>query len=112
MDAHRVAVQLNACVEQGRRCIVGSNFRRVPEDATPFYTSWLNTLSNEQIFLQRFRECTIICPSWFYHRSVFDNVAASRRIESCDGTGSVGAYVEVSELYRRVPEDLFFFLGN
>ncbi len=46
------------------------------------------------------------------HRSVFENIAATKNIESCDGTGSVGAYVEVSEQYRRVPEDLFFFLGN
>ena len=91
---------------------MGCNFRRIPEDATPFYTSWLNSLTNEQIHLQRFRECTIICPSWFMHRSVFDSVAASRRIESCDGSGSLGAYVEDSALYTRVPEDLFFFLDH
>ena len=44
--------------------------------------------------MQRFRECTIICPSWVYPRALFDRVASWRASEECwatEGGGSVPA---------------------
>lgn len=62
-------------------CLIGSNFNRLPDDATPYYTEWLNSLSTEAIFHQQYRECTIICPSWFMHRQVYLTVSHNR--EKC-----------------------------
>ena len=54
-----------------RSTLVGGGFSRVPADATPAYTQWANSLSDEQLVLQQWRECTLIQPTWFMHRDLF-----------------------------------------
>lgn len=103
MSPNRIQIEYEIAQTEGQNCLVGCNFSRIPPHSTPYYTSWLNNMSNEDIFLQQFRECTIICPSWFMHRSVYDRIALHR--------GS-GAYVEYSESLSRVPEDLYFFMDH
>jgi hypothetical protein len=55
-------------------CIIGCNFSRDPPDATERYTKWHNSLSQERLLLEQYRECTIAQPTWFCHRKVFERV--------------------------------------
>lgn len=105
MHADRVESQYNLQEEKETRralTIVGSNFVRFPADSTPFYTNWLNHLTPRDMLLQQFRECTIICPSWFYPREVYS------RVMRMNGVG----FVEKDPTLGRVPEDLIFFLDH
>jgi glycosyltransferase involved in cell wall biosynthesis len=103
MAPNRVQIEVEIAQIKGNDCLVGCNFSRIPVDSTPYYTRWLNSMNEEDILLQQYRECTLICPSWLMHRNVYDRIANHR--------GS-GAYVESSETLERVPEDLFFFMDH
>ena len=76
--------------EAARLVIVGSNFERLPADATRHYTAWANGLGPAGLRAQRFRECTLIHPTWSLGRHVFE---------------AVGGYPEA------LAEDLRFFLA-
>jgi hypothetical protein len=52
--------------------LIGSKFTRIPADATPRYSNWLNGMNQEELYTQRFRENTIIQPTFFFHRQVFE----------------------------------------
>lgn len=82
--------------------LIGSNFDRFPADSTPFYTKWLNDLSSREMILQQYRECTIICPTWFYSKELY------ARVFKLNGIG----FVEKDPTLGRVPEDLIFFLDH
>eukprot|EP00038_Savillea_parva_P015996 m.15540 g.15540 ORF g.15540 m.15540 type:complete len:552 (+) comp3281_c0_seq1:241-1896(+) len=69
----RVAVQLDAA-RQHPDAIVGSGFTRLPSGSTPRYTAWCNGLSTTQLLTHRFRELTVVQPTWFMARHVFDRV--------------------------------------
>jgi hypothetical protein len=43
----------------------------MPTDLTRHYTTLANTVSDEQIYLERYRECTLIQPTWFMSRVWF-----------------------------------------
>lgn len=93
MHPRRLELLWQAAKQQGgavNRTLIGSSFVRLPADATPRYAAWLNTLSQPQLMNQRFREVTLLHPTWFFHRSIWEGV---------------GGYVEDSSL----PEDLIFF---
>lgn len=93
MSAERVTKQLQCCGDNVN-AIVGSLIRRIPEDSTPRYVDWTNNLSHKQLALQIFT-CfgpTILMPTWFCHRQVFD------RVGGFDQSATKG-----------VPEDLIFF---
>lgn len=91
--------------------LIGSNFDRLPEDSTPYYTQWLNDMSQEDLVLQQFRECTIICPTWCYSRTVFDRIAKHRQTPGKAFVESSPAVLAALNL-SRVPEDLYFFLDH
>ncbi|PFH32206.1 B3GNTL1 protein [Besnoitia besnoiti] len=67
----RIAKQLQAA-KMRPNTIVGSGFVRDPPESTPRYTHWLNTLSEKQLLTSRFRECTLLMPTWFMPREVFE----------------------------------------
>ncbi|XP_064080487.1 LOW QUALITY PROTEIN: UDP-GlcNAc:betaGal beta-1,3-N-acetylglucosaminyltransferase-like protein 1 [Macrobrachium nipponense] len=73
--------------------IVGCRFKRDPPDSTVRYTKWANELSETQLNIQVYTSHgpTVIMPTWFCHRNVFD---------------SVGGF---SEAGKGTPEDLIFF---
>jgi hypothetical protein len=113
MNPIRVESQLKLALSKGDDCInylIGTNFNRIPVDSTPYYTDCLNSLNDQELYNQRFRECTIICPTWFYHRNVFDKVALT-----CFNSNSIG-FVEssanLSYKLSRIPEDAFFFMEH
>jgi glycosyltransferase involved in cell wall biosynthesis len=66
--------KLVSVLEKKPGTLVGSNFVRIPSDSTPFYTLWCNSLSQRGIFLEQYRECTLICPTWGYSRQLFDDL--------------------------------------
>lgn len=71
MMPERVRLQLeHAAAFPG--ALVGCLFAREPADATPRYAAWCNGLSDADLMDQRFRECTIIQPTWFLSRASFD----------------------------------------
>ncbi|KJE95770.1 B3GNTL1 protein [Capsaspora owczarzaki ATCC 30864] len=73
MMADRVAKQLELALKEPR-ALVGSNFTRDPPDSTARYARWCNSLTDEQLTTHRFKECTIIQPTWFMSRRNFDIV--------------------------------------
>ncbi|CAE8723786.1 unnamed protein product, partial [Polarella glacialis] len=99
MRPRRVEAQLGLALARkgcgGAGCLVGSCIVREPCDAQPRYTAWLNSLTQEQLLLQRFKECTLAMPTWFCARAVFD--AASGFLETGPGTPE-----DLDFLYRHV----------
>eukprot|EP00192_Tetraselmis_astigmatica_P009761 CAMPEP_0117659536 /NCGR_PEP_ID=MMETSP0804-20121206/6486_1 /TAXON_ID=1074897 /ORGANISM="Tetraselmis astigmatica, Strain CCMP880" /LENGTH=867 /DNA_ID=CAMNT_0005466203 /DNA_START=78 /DNA_END=2683 /DNA_ORIENTATION=+ len=68
----RLRLQLSAALSAPNSTLLGCRFQRDPKDATRHYTAWANSLTDEQLSLQRFRECTVIAPTWFMSRQAFD----------------------------------------
>lgn len=70
---HRVAEQLQYMLElevkDRNNTLLGCMFERDPPESTWHYTHWANSLSDERIMLERFREVTILQPTWFMTRS-------------------------------------------
>lgn len=73
MQPCRVARQL-AAAQRNPDAIIGGGFRREPEDATWHYTGWANGLSEQQLLLQQYREVTLLHPTWFHTRALFDAI--------------------------------------
>lgn len=74
--------------------IIGSRFRRIPENSTTQFTRWANSLSEQQLETQVYLSFgpSVVMPTWFCHRNVYDRVPGGFD-ESGQGT----------------PEDLIFF---
>jgi glycosyltransferase involved in cell wall biosynthesis len=73
MATDRVALQLAAAVRH-TEAIVGCGFTRLPEGSTPRYTKWCNSLTHTQLLAHRFRELTVVQPTWFMARATYDRV--------------------------------------
>lgn len=71
MYPNRLEEQLRVAYTSPTNTLIGSLFIREPEDATKRYTFWLNNLTHEQLKHQRFRECTLLLPTWFIDRQEF-----------------------------------------
>jgi hypothetical protein len=93
MLSHRVRRQLEAALESPR-AIVGAGFVKLPEGATEHYAKWANYMCDTQLWLQHFREITVLMPTWFFSREVFDRV---------------GSFVEADPKEEGEAEDLLFF---
>lgn len=73
MHESRVQLQLQAAVNHPNS-IIGSNFERTPALSTQRYTQWCNSLSNSQLILHQYRECTVVQPTWFMSKVLFTKV--------------------------------------
>ncbi|KAL1516652.1 hypothetical protein ABEB36_000535 [Hypothenemus hampei] len=93
MLSDRIIKQYERALQEQPNTIIGCKFVRSPLNSTTRYTNWANGLSQEQLNLQVFTSHgpTVIMPTWFCHRSVFE---------------SVGGFVESRQ---GCPEDLIFF---
>lgn len=67
--------------------LIGGGFIRIPADATPHYTTWANTNTPDQLWLDQFRECTVLMPTWLLPRGLFDTVGLFK--ESAPAVSSV-----------------------
>jgi len=71
MMPSRIEVQLEAA-RRRPGCLVGARARRDPEDSTPRFIVWANGTSAAQLLHHRFRECTLLMPTWFLARRDFE----------------------------------------
>ena len=76
--------------------LVGAGFVRKPAGSTEHYTRWCNSLTPAQLWLQQFREVTVIQPTWFLSRAAFDRVGGYQ-VQRGRGTR------------KPIPSDLIFF---
>ena len=76
--------------------LIGSGFVRDPPGSTAHYTEWCNALTPAQLWLQQFREVTVIQPTWFLSREAFDRVGGYQ-VQRGRGTR------------KPIPSDLIFF---
>ena len=74
--AEQVSCMMSLCKDERKRTLLGCNFDRDPPESTWHYAKWANGLSHERLMLERFREVTIIQPTWMMCRS---------RWEECKG---------------------------
>ncbi len=71
MAPRRIELQLGLA-KQYPHALIGSNFHRVPAGSTQRYTRWANSLTQSQLVTHRFRDCTLIQPTWFLRRAHYD----------------------------------------
>ncbi len=72
MHPHRVAEQLSFMLalaqEKREKTLLGCNFDRDPPDSTWHYCQWANSIKDDRLILERFREVTVLQPTWFLCR--------------------------------------------
>ena len=101
----RLQRQLEAALKCGPSCLLGARVRRVPEGSTPRYTSWANSMSQAQLATQRFRECTLLMPTWFLSRAAFA-AGGGFREEKCEDLLFLHAHVLAGGTLQRVDDVL------
>lgn len=79
MHKHRIIEQVLLMMsivdtEARNRTILGSTFDRDPPDSTWHYSNWANNLTDERLMLERYREITILQPTWFIPLAVWSRV--------------------------------------
>jgi hypothetical protein len=72
MLPERVSMQLAAALAAPPKTLLGCRFVREPHTATWCYALWANSMNQKDLWLQQFRECTVVQPTWFYHRSIWE----------------------------------------
>lgn len=64
MHPTRIAEQAHAMLslpkKRRERTLMGCQFDRIPNDSTQHYAQWANSLSDERLYLEQFRECTLV----------------------------------------------------
>ena len=58
--AEQASTMLSLGNEQRQKTLMGCQFDRIPKDSTQHYSQWANSLSNERLYLEQFRECTLV----------------------------------------------------
>jgi hypothetical protein len=83
MHPTRIAEQTSAMLSLGygqhgqhlsEKALMGCQFDRIPNDSTWHYATWANSLSDERVVLEQFRECTLLQPTWFLSKSWFESL--------------------------------------
>ena len=68
MEPTRVAEQVKCLLKlpcnERERCLLGCQFSRDPPGSTEHYTHWANSLAHNRLSLERYREVTILQPTW------------------------------------------------
>ncbi|GKY95284.1 hypothetical protein MPSEU_000490400 [Mayamaea pseudoterrestris] len=99
MKPNRVTEQVNYMItafatEDGRNsALLGSQFTRDPPDASWHYASWANQLSDERLYLERFREVTLIQPTWMISRQRFESLGGYVEAPHPDKLDEVGTVI-------------------
>ena len=58
--AEQTCAMLSLSAEQRDKTLMGCQFDRIPKDSTYHYSQWANSLSDERLHLEKFRECTLV----------------------------------------------------
>eukprot|EP01138_Halocafeteria_seosinensis_P006184 gb/GECG01006325.1/.p1 GENE.gb/GECG01006325.1/~~gb/GECG01006325.1/.p1 ORF type:complete len:423 (+),score=33.26 gb/GECG01006325.1/:1-1269(+) len=142
MAPSRIELQLKVALQHREELLlIGSQFERVPVDATSRYANWANGMTKQELTAHCFRDCTIVQPTWFFHCRIFTNVGRyTENIEEAWHVAETGTKLtpydpfvngsarsvqseneslygdDVGEITRKpfepVPEDLIFFLRH
>lgn len=72
--AEQTSAMLSLGYQDGSKALMGCQFDRIPNDSTWHYATWANSLSDERVVLEKFRECTLLQPTWFLSKSWFDSL--------------------------------------
>ncbi|KAL9182477.1 hypothetical protein ACHAXT_013129 [Thalassiosira profunda] len=72
--AEQICAMLALPATDRRKTLVGCQFERIPADATEHYAKWANSLSDERLYLEQFRECTLLQPTWCMSREWFEHL--------------------------------------
>ena len=66
--AEQTCAMLSLSEEVREKTLMGCQFERIPKDATHHYSQWANSISDERLYLEQFRECTLV--SRYLHASI------------------------------------------
>ena len=91
MLPRRISTQLDAAATRPD-ALIGARVLRDPPGSTPRYTEWANGMSDEELVLHRFRECTLLMPTWFIARDAFVATGGFRE-EVCEDLLFLQAHV-------------------
>mmetsp|Transcript_6400 Transcript_6400/g.9416 ORF Transcript_6400/g.9416 Transcript_6400/m.9416 type:complete len:478 (+) Transcript_6400:23-1456(+) len=74
MHHNRIPIQVEELLNfpEKEKLLLGSQFVRDPPDSTWHYSQWANNLSDERLILEKFREVTVLQPTWCMLRSRFE----------------------------------------
>ena len=103
MFPKRIELQLEACTKNPS-AIIGCGFVRSPPDATPHYARWANSLSPSELWLHQFRENTVLMPTWFINRAIFDSLGGFE--ERCPDSGEANMIFFHEHLSKHGPINL------
>ena len=84
--------------------LIGSRVRRAPDNSTERYTKWANGLSQDELILHRFKECTLLMPTWFMSRTDF-NLAGAFQERDCEDLLMLHSHVSRGGGLRRAGQD-------
>lgn len=79
------------------------------DDATPRYTRWCNGLTEAQLMSHRFRDCTLIQPTWFMSRRAFERSGGYEESGLAEDLKMLYAHIERGGGLRKVPEALLLY---
>jgi glycosyltransferase involved in cell wall biosynthesis len=114
MHPHRIPEQVHALLqaEDGNRLLLGSQFDRDPPDSTWHYAQWANTLTEERLMMEQYREVTVLQPTWCMMRSRFEALGGyieTKTGQSFDANGILQlVHKDETEEKLRLAEDLRF----
>ncbi|KAK3283771.1 hypothetical protein CYMTET_8536 [Cymbomonas tetramitiformis] len=109
MAPRRVEAQLEIA-QRHQNALVGSRVWR-NDEATPRYTRWLNTMTQDQLYWQRLREVTLCQPTWFCSRAVFHAVDGYVEDHANQAEDMIFLYKHVANggALIRADEELLFY---
>uniref|UniRef100_A0A915IQL4 Glycosyltransferase 2-like domain-containing protein n=1 Tax=Romanomermis culicivorax TaxID=13658 RepID=A0A915IQL4_ROMCU len=73
-DVDRIRRQYELAINVEELSLIGSKFKRLPDNSTKRYTKWANNLTNLQLYTQIYTSNgpTLIAPTWFCSRRLYD----------------------------------------
>lgn len=97
MHKHRIIEQVLYMIyivddKKRNRTILGSTFKRDPPDSTWHYSNWANNLTDERLMLEKYREITILQPTWFMPVSVWSMVGGYIEPPPLGGNDTVSGF--------------------
>lgn len=96
----RIEAQLAAAAVRPD-ALIGARVVRHPAGSTHRYVCWANNMSPCELNLHRFRECTLLMPTWFLARACF-HAAGGFREEHCEDLLFLQAHVRRGGALLRV----------
>ena len=114
MAPRRVELQL-ALARRHPHALVGANFHRLPAGSTARYTRWANALTAAQLETHRFKDCTLIQPTWFVRRchyerqGGYDPRPAEDLVFQLRHWEMHRAAAEPEPVFAKCPEDLLMY---